>query len=921
VDYTTATLVIGDNAKQYRMGATNSKNGTTTTAYSSAATLTVTRTTLGTPVAPTGSATTGSATSINVSLTGVANASSYTARIYLASDTSTVLQTLTSFTSGSAITGLTAATAYVVSITAIGDGISYADSSASALSSSITTNAAAATPTLSAPTSASKNVGQTHRFSSSATVSDAGALSYQWQVSTNGTDWSDISGATAVDYTTATLVIGDNAKQYRMGATNSKNGTTTTAYSSAATLTVTRTTLGTPVAPTGVATSNVSNSINVSLTGVANASSYTARIYLASDTSTVLQTLTSFTSGSAITGLTAATAYVVSITAIGDGISYADSSASALSSSITTNAAAATPTLSAPTSASKNVGATHRFSSSATVSDAGALSYQWQVSTNGTDWSNISGATAVDYTTATLVIGDNGKQYRMGATNSKNGTTTTAYSSAATLTVSLITLNTPLAPTGSATTGSATSINVSLTGVANATSYTARIYLASDTSTALQTLTSFTSGSAITGLTAATAYVVSITAIGNDIGYASSSASPLSASITTNKANLATPTAPTIAPTANTRKSLDVAWIAVSNAASYTLKLYNSSGSDLLATVSGLSGTTKVLTTSDYASIGESTGYRVTITADGDSQYNDSSESNKSSIGTTIPADAIAPVISSSPSNATKAATQTHIFSVTARSIDGGSLSYQWQISTDGGSTWANVTGGSGGTTSSYTTEAIAITANGHKYQVIVTNTYSGTTATATSSAATLSVNKANQSALSVASRDGVLGTPLTLVTSGGSSGGAVTFVVADGTATGCTISSGTLSVSTSGTCTVTATMAANATYNAVSSSGTVVTFTTTARSIGISVATTMTYQSSNVITVNVGTAGKVNFLQNGKVIPGCGEVRASVTSPATCTWRPSTLGSVSVVAEITPTNTSLALSRSIPVAVKIVGR
>jgi hypothetical protein len=351
------------------------------------------------------------------------------------------------------------------------------------------------------------------------------------------------------------------------------------------------------------------------------------------------------------------------------------------------------------------------------------------------------------------------------------------------------------------------------------------------------------------------------------------------------------------------------------------LKLYNSSGSDLLATVSGLSGTTKVLTTSDYASIGESTGYRVTITADGDSQYNDSSESNKSSIGTTIPADAIAPVISSSPSNATKAATQTHIFSVTARSIDGGSLSYQWQISTDGGSTWANVTGGSGGTTSSYTTEAIAITANGHKYQVIVTNTYSGTTATATSSAATLSVNKANQSALSVASRDGVLGTPLTLVTSGGSSGGAVTFVVADGTATGCTISSGTLSVSTSGTCTVTATMAENATYNAVSSSGTVVTFTTTARSIGISVATTMTYQSANVITVNVGTAGKVNFLQNGKVIPGCGEVRASVTSPATCTWRPSTLGSVSVVAEITPTNTSLALSRSIPVAVKVVGR
>jgi hypothetical protein len=115
--------------------------------------------------------------------------------------------------------------------------------------------------------------------------------------------------------------------------------------------------------------------------------------------------------------------------------------------------------------------------------------------------------------------------------------------------------------------------------------------------------------------------------------------------------------------------------------------------------------------------------------------------------------------------------------------------------------------------------------------------------------------------------------------------------------------------------------MAGNATYNAVSSSGTVVTFTTTARSVGIDIETTMTYQTAYVITVNVGTAGKVNFLQNGKVIPGCGEVRASVTSPATCTWKPSTLGLVSVVAEISPTNTSIAVSRSTPVAVKVESR
>jgi hypothetical protein len=509
----------------------------------------------------------------------------------------------------------------------------------------------------------------------------------------------------------------------------------------------------------------------------------------------------------------------------------------------------------------------------------------------------------------------------MSATNSKNGTTTTAYSAAATLSVTRTTISTPIAPTGSATSGSASSINVSLTGVANASSYTARIYLASDTSTALQTITSFTTGSAITSLNASTAYVVTITAIGDGISYADSGASPLSSSITTNKANLAKPNAPTVVATSNTHKSLDIAWSAVSNATTYSLRLYSSSGSNLLATITGLSVTTKVLTASDYESLAESTGYRATITAIGNSQYNDSAESNQSSIGTTIPATAIAPVISSQPGNLTKSANQTGTFSVTATATDGGTLSYQWAVSTDGGDTWGNVSSGSGGTTNSYTTGALPISANGYKYRVTVANTYSGSTTSTTSSTATLSVNKASQSALSIASRDGVLGTPLTLVTSGGSSGGALSYAVSNGTATGCTVTSGNLTVSTSGTCSVTATMAGDATYNNVSSSATAITFTTSAQSVAITVASTVGYQSSNVISVAVGTAGKVNFLQNGVTIPGCGEIRASVTSPATCSWRPSTLGAVSVMAEVTPTNPSVPVSRSVATIVKITER
>ena len=565
------------------------------------------------------------------------------------------------------------------------------------------------------------------------------------------------------------------------------------------------------------------------------------------------------------------------------------------------------------------MGQTHLFSGSATASDSGSLSYQWQVSSDsGSSWSDIASATSSQYTTPTLVIGDNAKQYRLAVTNSKNGTTTTAYSSAATLTVTRTTLATPTTPTGSATSGSASSINVTLTGVANASSYTARIYLASDTSTALQTITSFTSGSAITGLSANTAYVVTITAIGDGISYADSAASPFSASITTNKARLATPNAPTLTATVNTHKSLDVSWTAVTNASTYTVKLYNASGGILLATVSGISGTTKVLTSSNYESMGESTDYRVTVTAAETAQYTSSLESAQSAIATTIPATALAPVISTQPSNLTKSATQSASFSVSALSSDGGTVSYQWQVSTDNGSTWSNVSGGSGATTNSYSISAVPITANGFKYQVVVTNTYSGTTATTTSNAATLTVNKANQASLTVASRDGIVGTPLTLVTSGGSSSGSVTYTVSNGTATGCTLNSGVLSAGSAGTCSVTATMAGNATYNEVSSSATAVAFTITAQSIGLTVATSVTYQSSNTITVTVGTAGKVNFTQNGKTIPGCGEVRASVTSAATCTWKPSTLGYVAIYAEITPTNPSIAVSRSTEVAVRV---
>jgi hypothetical protein len=81
------------------------------------------------------------------------------------------------------------------------------------------------------------------------------------------------------------------------------------------------------------------------------------------------------------------------------------------------------------------------------------------------------------------------------------------------------------------------------------------------------------------------------------------------------------------------------------------------------------------------------------------------------------------------------------------------------------------------------------------------------------------------QSALVVSSVNATYGRPFALKTTGGSGTGGLSFTVANGTATGCTLSGATLTSSTSGTCTVTATKASDSTYAAISSVATPVNF------------------------------------------------------------------------------------------------
>jgi len=96
-----------------------------------------------------------------------------------------------------------------------------------------------------------------------------------------------------------------------------------------------------------------------------------------------------------------------------------------------------------------------------------------------------------------------------------------------------------------------------------------------------------------------------------------------------------------------------------------------------------------------------------------------------------------APIINTQPVSQLLTTGSKATFSVSATSPDGGTLSYQWQKSVNGGTSWANI---SGATKASYTTAALKIADNGNQYRCVVTNKKGVETSNANSSVAILTV-------------------------------------------------------------------------------------------------------------------------------------------------------------------------------------
>src|SRR6266576_318230 len=376
-------------------------------------------------------------------------------------------------------------------------------------------------------------------------------------------------------------------------------------------------------------------------------------------------------------------------------VSNTAGNATSAAATLTVNAAAIAPSITTqPTTQTVNAGQTASFN--VVAAGTAPLSYQWQK--NGI---NIAGATAASYATPATTTSDSGSTFRVLVSN----TAGTATSGAATLTVNAA----PVAPSittqptsQTVTAGQTASFSVAAAGTAplsyqwqkngiNITGATAATYTTPATTTS-------DSGSTFRVL------------VSNTAGTATSSA----ATVTVNAA-AAAPSI-TTQPTSQTVTAGQTASFSVAATGTAPLSYqWQKNGANIAGATSAGYTTPATLTTDNgaqFTAVVSNTAGSITSAA----------------AILTVNAAAVAPSITTQPASQTVTAGQTASFSVAAAGT--APLSYQWQ---------KNGINIAGATAATYTTPATTTSDSGSTFRVLVSNT----AGTATSGAATLTVNAA----------------------------------------------------------------------------------------------------------------------------------------------------------------------------------
>lgn len=371
-------------------------------------------------------------------------------------------------------------------------------------------------------------------------------------------------------------------------------------------------------------------------------------------------------------------------------------------SSTSSNAALTVNSPAAITAQPQNATACENFSQSFSVTATGSgLTYQWQVSSNGCNsFSDILGANSNNYTISSVSASQNNNCYRVVVNGICPGGPLT--SNTATLSVASTTSITGQPANASVCSGDDAVFSVNVSGSVSA--YQWQI-----------STNGGTSWNNISGATGSTLTIQSTTTALNNNQYRviinGCTATPITSgsatlfvntpvNITTQPANASTCSGNTTIQVQATGSGLNYQWQVSTDGGTTWNNVSN------VGIYSGTNSATLTITGAGTSASGNI--YRVKITgtcnAAGLSSGNASLSVNTPVSISSQPADFS--ICLSGPATAT--------FSVTAT---GSGLTYQWQLSTNGGTTWSNISGATG---ASYTTAALTAGFNGNRYRVVL---------------------------------------------------------------------------------------------------------------------------------------------------------------------------------------------------------
>ncbi len=619
----------------------------------------------------------------------------------------------------------------------------------------LTVNAA---PSITAqPSNAAVCTGASQTFTVGTTGS---SLTYQWYISTDGGGSFNIlpnggvySGATTASLTITGVTTGLHNNQYRVVITGVCPVSPVT--SNAATLTV-ATSLNITSQPVDVITCVGTNAnFNVIATG---AGSYQWQVSTDGGGS-----YNDVINGGVYSGATTATLSLTSVTAVLNGNRYRVNLTSSCGNATSNPALLTVNTLPAistqPADATLCAGSNNTFSVTATGS---GITYQWQLSTNGCagPWSNINGATSSSLSLTGITAGQNNTGYRVIITGI---CAPVATSNCALLTVVTSVTITTQPNNVTVCEGSNASFTVAGSGAGV-------IYQWQVSTDGGANYTNVTNGGVYSGATSGTLTITGATFSLNNYRYrAQLSNATCSTPGVSNAALLTVNTLPaissppqnaTICLGSNTTFSVMATGIGITYQWQVSPTGCAGAFTNVVNGVVYSGATTAALTITAAPASMNGSAYRVVIT------------------GTCAPdvtsncalLTVISPVaITTQPANTEGCSGSNASFTVAG---SGTGIIYQWQVSTDGGVNWTNLTGANAPT---YTITSLSVLMNNNRYRAQLSN--STCTTPTNSNAATLIVRQLPTIGLTAAPLTSLLPGQITTLTAtpSASTGGTLT--------------------------------------------------------------------------------------------------------------------------------------------------